>query len=65
MLADRTVWIEGTDHQRRRARLCGRGLGNGTQPELQWATFWGDLLDPTEVQRFLIYDNHMGTSSNA
>jgi hypothetical protein len=64
VVADRTAGITAQDKNEDGLVCVVEAWGSELNPKSHWALFWGDLLDPTEAQRFGIFDNHMGTSNN-
>jgi hypothetical protein len=62
--ADRTALVVATDKNGDGLVCVGEIWGTELNPNANWATFWGDLLDPREATAFHVIDNRMGTSAN-
>jgi hypothetical protein len=65
VIADRTAGMTQQD-KNADGLLCVAELwGTELNPNSHWAQFWGDLLNPPEPQVFVVFDNHMGTSTDS
>lgn len=42
----------------------GQNWGENLNPNSHWALIWADTLSPSATERWLIADNHNGTSNN-
>ena len=62
--ADRTAALQGTDLNGDGWVCVVESWGTELNPNSKWATFWGDLLNPPESQKFLAVDNKNGTSNH-
>ena len=65
LVADRTASMTAQDKNVDGFLCVAETWGTELNPNSKWALYWGDLLNPAETQRFLVTDNHRGTSNNA
>jgi hypothetical protein len=65
LVTDRTASMTAQDKNLDGFLCVAETWGTELNPNSKWALYWGDLLNPAETQKFLVTDNHRGTSNNA